>query len=181
MSRYEILLFLHVSSAIIWLGAGLLTIVEQERAFRSQDAQQILRGFQDEGWLAPRLFIPAALTTFLLGTALVLEGGWGFTTPWILVGLGGFAATFLTGIAFLKPTGERIGRMLGQSGRLSPQIVADMRKRLLVGRIDMAVLFTVVFDMAVKPDGDEIVLIVVVAAGLTGIALATGRHTAPAQ
>ncbi|MFN2525663.1 MAG: DUF2269 family protein [Actinomycetota bacterium] len=176
MTRYDILLYLHVSSAIIWLGAGLLTIVLQERAFRSGDAGEVLRGFQDEGWLAPRLFIPAALSTLVLGVLLVIEGDWGFTTPWILIGLGGFATTFITGIAFLKPTGERIAEIISRDVRLSPAVVAEARRRLMVGRIDIAILFTVVFDMAVKPDGGEVVtLLVVLAILVTVAALSAGR------
>lgn len=166
MDLYHILLYLHISSAIVWLGAGLLVTLLQERAFRSGDAQEVLRGFADEGWLAPRLFIPAALSTLVLGILLVLEGGWGFTTPWIAIGLVGFATTFVTGIAFLKPTAERIVGMIGQDGRLTPAAVTETRKRLLVGRIDLAVLFLVVFDMAVRPAGDELAVF-----GLVGVLL----------
>lgn len=175
MTSYEFVLYLHIATAIIWLGAGFLTIVAQERAYRSGDTAQILRGFHDEGWLAPRLFIPAALSTLILGILLVILGDWGFTTPWILVGLGGFATTFLTGIAFLKPARQRIAEALGRDGTMVPAVDVQLKKRLLVGRIDMAVLFTVVFDMAVKPRGGEVVLLLVVAAVLTSIALLAGR------
>jgi uncharacterized membrane protein len=159
MTSYELTLYLHIASAIIWLGAGFLTIVGQERAYRSGDTAQILRAFQDESWLAPRLFIPAALSTLALGVLLVILGEWGFTTPWILVGLAGFATTFVTGIAFLKPVGARIAGALSRDATLDPLVTSRLRRRLLVGRVDMAVLFTVVFDMAVKPSGNELVLV----------------------
>lgn len=177
MTSYEFVLYLHIASAIIWLGAGFLTVVGQERAYRSSDTAQILRGFQDEGWLAPRLFIPTALSTLALGILLVILGDWGFTTPWILVGLGGFATTFVTGIAFLKPVGESIADALGRDATMDPVVTSRLKKRLLVGRIDMAVLFTVVFDMAVKPSGAELVLLLVVAAVLVTIAVVTGRRS----
>lgn len=91
-----------------------------------------------------------------MGTVLVVLSDWGFTTPWILVGLGGFATTFVTGIAFLKPVGERIADALGRDAAMDPAIISRLKKRLLVERIDMAVLITVVFDMAVKPSGAEL-------------------------
>lgn len=180
MTSYEFVLYLHIASAIIWLGAGFLTIVGQERAYRSGDTAQILRGFQDEGWLAPRLFIPAALSTLVTGILTVILGDWGFTTPWILVGLGGFATTFVTGIAFLKPVGEGIADALGRDATMDPVVTSRLKKRLLVGRIDMAVLFTVVFDMAVKPSGTDLVLLLVIAAVLIAIAVVTAGPRRPA-
>jgi uncharacterized membrane protein len=181
MTSYELVLYLHIASAIIWLGAGFLTIVAQERAYRSGDTAQILRSFHDESWLAPRLFIPAALSTLVLGTLLVILGDWGFTTGWILVGLGGFATTFVTGIAFLKPVGERIADALGQDATMDSGVTSRLKKRLLVGRMDMAVLFTVVFDMAVKPRGKELLLLLAVAVILTSIAVFAAGASRPGR
>lgn len=76
MTRYELLLFLHISSAIVWLGAGFLTTILDLKAGRTGDPAETARMGETTQWLAPRLFIPAALTTFLLGLLLTIDGPW---------------------------------------------------------------------------------------------------------
>jgi hypothetical protein len=179
MSLYELLLFLHVTSAIIWLGAGFLIVVLSFRG--AGDPVETKHLGEINSWLAPRLFIPAALATLVLGILLVIEGPWGFDQLWILIGLGGFAATFLIGILVLKPTGEAIEQAIREHGP-GPEVGLLVRRITIVSRLDVIVLFAVVADMAIKPstgDAWTLVLGVLAAAAVAAIVLVTAPKPAP--
>jgi uncharacterized membrane protein len=165
MTRYEFLLFVHLSAVVIWVGAGFLLMLLALRAERVDDEAQLKRIVEDNAWLATHLFIPASLTVFAAGILLTIDGPWKFDQLWIVLGLLGYAATFLTGITILKPRGDRIAAMIARDGgRLMPASVAETRRLLALARIDYVVLFLVIADMAIKPTGDDVAILLVMAA-----------------
>jgi uncharacterized membrane protein len=108
MTWYEFLLFVHISASVIWIGSGFLLMVLGLRADRIDDEAGLKHILRSNAWLATRLFIPASLTVVAAGVWLTIDGPWEFDQLWIVLGLVGYLCTFLTGIAVLKPRGERI-------------------------------------------------------------------------
>jgi hypothetical protein len=172
MSLYELLLFLHIVATIIWIGAGFLSLVLGTSYAAGDDEPAMQRFLRDQERLAVRLFIPASLAVVLLGIALVIESdAWSFDQLWIVLGLIGYAATFVTGLFLIKPTIERIGAMELDSGRITSSMRTEIRKLIVKSRLDYVVLMLVVFDMVVKPTGDDTgVLIGMALVLLAGIA-----------
>lgn len=166
MSLYELLLFIHVGATVIWVGAGFLSLVLGTSYARSEDEPAMQRFLKDQERLALRLFMPSALVVFLMGLALVIESeAWGFDQLWIIIGLIGFAATFVTGLFMIKPASERIGAAMERSGgRLTPEIRTDIRKLIVKSRVDYVVLTLVIFDMVAKPIGDDVAVLIAMAA-----------------
>jgi uncharacterized membrane protein len=177
-SSYEILLFLHVTSAIIWLGAGFTFFLLVFKAERSADPTEEPHVADANNWLAPRLFIPASLATLVFGVLLVFEGEWGFGDLWILLGLAGYAASFLVGILFMKPEGERLARAMSEHGPQSRQARRHMRRIVMVSRAELAALFLVVADMVLKPTSDDVATLAAFAAVLA-VAVVAAVATAP--
>jgi uncharacterized membrane protein len=172
MTRYELLLFLHVAGAIIWLGAGFLVTVLELKAGRSGDPAEMRQVGETNNWLTPRLFIPSALATFVLGILLTIEGPWSFRDLWIVLGLSGFATTFITGIGFLSPEAKRLDAAIAAHGPTSPQAQRHMHRLVVATRVDMVVLFAVVLVMAAKPSPDDTWLLAGLASGMVGVAAA---------
>ena len=169
MTWYEFLLFVHISAVVIWVGAGFLLVVLAIRADRTDDEGQIKRILDDNTWLALHLFVPASLTVFAAGVLLTIDGPWDFGQLWIVLGLCGYAATFLSGVTILRPRGDRIAAMIERDGgRLTPVSLAETRRLLALARIDYVVLFLVIADMAIKPTGDDVGILIVMAAILAG-------------
>jgi uncharacterized membrane protein len=54
-------------------------------------------------WIGLRVFLPASIVLLLSGIGLVLEGDWGFSTMWVLLGLAAYALFVVTGAIFLGP------------------------------------------------------------------------------
>jgi hypothetical protein len=101
---------------------------------------------------------------------LTIDGPWEFSQLWVVLGLIGYAATFFTGVAVLRPRGDAIAAAIERDGGMTPASLADARRLLALARIDYVVLVLVVADMAIKPTGDDVGLLVamalVLAAGL---------------
>jgi len=180
MSWYELLLFIHIGAAVIWIGAGFLLVVLGTRAERRNDEAGIKRLLDDNAWLATHLFIPASLTVFVAGVLLMIDGSLGFDQLWIVLGLVGYFATFVTGVAVLKPQGDRINGMLERDGGMTAESLAAAKRLLAHSRIDYIVLFLVIADMVLKPTADDVGLLVGMAAILVaGLAWAiTGAQAA---
>ena len=178
MTLYELLLFVHVVATIVWIGAGFLSLVLGTSYAARDDEPAMQRFLKDQEWLALRLFVPASLTVLLLGIALVIESeAWSFDQLWIVLGLIGFAATFVTGLFLIKPASERIGAaMESQGGRLTPALRTEIRKLIVKSRVDYVVLTLVVFDMIAKPTGDDTGMLIAMGAVLVaGIAYIVAR------
>jgi uncharacterized membrane protein len=165
MTLYEFLVFIHISATVVWVGAGLCSLVLAIGYDRDGDEPAIRRFLADQERLATRLFIPASLTVVVFGIALVIESdAWSFEYLWIVLGLVGFAATFVTGLFMIKPASERIGAaMEREGGRLTPALRTDIRKLIVMARLDYVVLFLVIADMVIKPTGDDVAVLLVMA------------------
>jgi uncharacterized membrane protein len=187
LSYYEVLVFLHIVFAIVWLGSGFLLQVLAFRADASRDAVRIQGLLDDADWAANRLFVPSSLAVLILGILATIEGPWTFGYLWIVLGLVGYAMTFLTGVAFISPQVRRIQAVMERDGGISPAAMAEVRKLFLIGRVDLVVLFTVVAVMALKPTGDDVGTLVVMA-GVIALAIGysvwrfrTAAEAAPAS
>ena len=153
MSYYEILLFLHVTTAIVWLGSGFFLQMLIWRAGATDDRPLIQGVASNSGWMAQRIFIPASLAVLVLGILLTIEGPWSFGDLWIVLGLAGYAFSFLVGIGFIEPEGKRIAKAMqaGDQGRAAFHV----NRINTVSRIELVVLDLVVAAMALKPTGDD--------------------------
>ena len=184
MSFYEFLLFAHIAGAAIWVGGGTMIQLFAFRATRSDDTDRIANVAQDIEWVGSRILVPVSLLTFLLGLWLVIDGdGIGFGDDWIVIGLVLFAATFLAGAGFFGPESGRIAKLVGLHGAGSPEAQARIRRLLILSRIDLVVLFLMIFDMAVKPtfsDGWTLTLALVAAVALALLLTVRRRPTAEA-
>jgi hypothetical protein len=124
-------------------------------------------------WVGSRVLTVAAAGAFLSGLGLVWDAPfWNFDDDWILIGLGLFAVTFVAGAAFFGPESGRIAKAAAAQGPSSPEVTARIRRILVLSRIDLVILFLILFDMAVKPsfdDGWTIIGALVVAAALAAL------------
>jgi uncharacterized membrane protein len=184
MSYYEVLLFLHITAAIVWIGGAIALqfLVVRAQATRDGAFMQAL-GASSE-WLAQRLFIPSSLAVLVLGILLTIEGPWTFDTLWVDLGLAGFAVSFLVGILFLKPEGERIGEAIAAHGPASGEARFRIKRINVVQRVELVILVLVVGTMALKPTGDDtgtLVLLAVLVAAAVAVGAWSVRSTGAAD
>ena len=175
MSFYELLLFGHIVAAIIWLGSGVLLDVLAFKAERAHDDEGLRRVASDSADLSLKLFLPSSLTVLVLGLLLVADGPWSFGDLWVVLGLAGYLATFLTGILVMKPGSEHVDEIVTRDG-MTTEARTAIRKLLAKGQVDSVVLYVVVAVMVLKPTGDDVgVLAVMAAVVVAGLVYAGAR------
>ena len=67
----------------------------------------------------------------------------------IVIGLALYATTFLAGLLFLGPEAGRVGKLTAEG---SPEAGPRTLRLIFFSRLDLALLFLLVYDMAVKPE-----------------------------
>ena len=178
MSRYEIYLYIHIMAAIVWLGGGMMLLIQGFVSDRAQDDKHMKYVLDSAEALAKRIFIPASLTVFVMGVLMIVDGPWKFSQLWIVLGLIGYFATFVTGAGILGPMGERINARAEEKG-FTGDVITDARRLLVLARLDHVLFLMIVFDMVAKPTGDDVGLLVFMALVLVlGIAATVLRARA---
>ena len=118
----------------------------------------------------------------LSGLGLVWESEfWGFGDDWIVIGLILFAITFLAGAGFFGPESGRIKKLIESEGADAAQ--ARVKRLLVLTRIDLMILFLLIFDMSVKPsfdDGGTLLGAIAVAAALAALFTVPALRARPA-
>jgi uncharacterized membrane protein len=149
---YDALKFVHVLAAVVWVGGGLFVQYQATRLTRAGDPLRLAAFGQDAAKAGNQVFMPASLLALLMGISMVLYSpALGFSTTWILIGLLGYAATFVTGAFFLGPTAGKLGRAMEAEGPESPAVQAGIARIMTISRIDAVVLILVIADMVFKP------------------------------
>ena len=172
MSWYELLLYVHVASAVVWVGGNFAAQFFALRALRAADPRRLAEFAADIEWIGARVFVPASLAAFGSGVWLVADAAfWGFGDDWIVIALVLFAITFLTGAFFFGPESGRISKLVADEGPSSPRAQARIRRILALTRADLVLLFLLVFDMVVKPSFDNAWLYVALGVGAAAAVL----------
>ena len=164
MTYYEALLFLHILGAAVWVGAAVLYDLLFLRAKLAADPVLAERLTSHTEWLAKRLFIPTSLAVLVLGILLTIEGPWSFGDLWIVLGLAGFATTFLVGVGGIEPEAKRIHAAIERGGPTDPEVAWRGGRISALNYFDNLLLILVIADMAIKPTGDDVWLLVLGAA-----------------
>ena len=167
MSWFQVLLFVHVAAAVAWVGGALMLLVLGFRYSQSEDRSRMAAFGHDIEWVAMRVFTPASLIAFATGVWMVVDSDfYGFGDDWIVMGLLLYATTFLAGLLFLGPESKRIG-VLAEQG--SPEAPRRILRLIFLARLDVVLLFLIIYVMTVKPEIDsEAMLVGVVGALLAG-------------
>jgi len=148
---YDTLKLVHVLAAIAWLGSGLFVQYRGTRLSRHGTAEQ-LAGLGRDVADSAVWFIVSSVTVLVSGVALVLYApGLGFTDTWILLGLIGYAATFVTGNFMIRPTAEKLAATAAVEGPASPSVQALIARIFMISRVDQVVLVLIVGVMVFRP------------------------------
>lgn len=148
MDIYSIFKLLHVLAATAWVGGGLTLLFNSIMAVRAKGEMEALKSLDTMNNLGKTWFVPASMLTLVFGAITTTLGGQ-WLELWILLGLAGFASTFLTGLLFIEPTGRQVAADLG-AGR-TDQALEKARLMLRIGKFDYVVILVVVADMVLKP------------------------------
>jgi uncharacterized membrane protein len=148
---YSIFRLVHVVLAVFWVGGGLTLTVLGLRAETLDDPNEMATLARQAAFVGERFFAPAGLIVLLMGIAMIINGDIPWGQFWVIAGLLGYAATFVTGLGVLGPLAKRVDELIRTQGAEAAETQAAIGRILLIARVDIAVLLLVVADMTVKP------------------------------
>lgn len=148
---YFVFKMLHVGAAVVWVGGGLfITICAVLAELASDDDQLLMIGHWAET-VAGRLFPLMSFVVLGFGIGMTSNASIGYDQFWLVFGLVAWGLSAATGILFLGPESKRLNKAAAAHGPRSPEVQARLRRILLVVRVDVALMFLIVFDMVAKP------------------------------
>jgi uncharacterized membrane protein len=153
LTHYNELKFVHVLSAVIWVGGAATVQVYAMLAQRTNDPVRVAAFASDTQFVGTRIFLPTSLILLVSGmlTLRASGGAWDYGQGWVRFGLVVIALSIVTGAGFLGPESGRISKATRAQGVQSPEVQARIRRIFLVSRIELVLLVAVIFDMVVKP------------------------------
>ena len=149
MTLYELLLFVHIVGAAIWVGGGVMLLILGTRIGRVQDIAIRTQFVKDTSVVGP-VIGASAIVVLAAGIGMVLNSpAIEISQLWVWLGLTLFAVSAITGGAYFGPTGKKIENALtagnmDEVNRLTRQITA-------VSRFDVLLLLVIVGLMVFKP------------------------------
>jgi uncharacterized membrane protein len=142
---------IHVIGAVVWIGGGALLTILGMVAERKNDAAELATVARQAATVGEKLFAPAGLVVVAMGISMMVNTDWGWGRFWVVAGLVGYAITFVTGVGVLAPLAKKVTALVEEKGPTDPEKTAQIKKILLIARVDVAMLLLVVIDMVTKP------------------------------
>jgi uncharacterized membrane protein len=148
-------LFVHVLSAIVWIGGSIVLAIMSARVKRSNDPGRMAAFGEDAGFIGSRIFAPASGLLFLSGIAVVFAsyGASGFKQTWIALGVVGWIIVAGIGGGVLGPQSQRLKRLIAESGPNHPDVRRISARIERLGRLELVLFLLLVADMTFKPAG----------------------------
>jgi uncharacterized membrane protein len=169
MDTVQLLKFLHIVMAILWLGGGMCMILLAAFLGRNPAPERLMPLVRQITVYAPRVFVPGSMMVLVTGVAMVWIAGYGWPA-WIVLGLAGVAFGGVFGSGVLGPMATRA--VVAADARGDAAGAGEGMRLLQLAKFDFSVQFAVVFLMVIKPDwGDTLPLAMAALAVLAGAAL----------
>jgi uncharacterized membrane protein len=184
MDPYSFFKLLHVITAIAWVGGGLTLLASAIFNIGDHGPAEAIRTTQQMGSLALRWFLPASGLTLVFGVIVTFLGSL-WSEAWVILGLLGFAATFLTGHFILRVRAAQMGKLMNE-GREAEAIEQGMAL-LRVSKFDYTVILMVIAAMVLKPTWTDYMTLgamaaIIVASGVYFLGLSPKTaNAAPAE
>jgi hypothetical protein len=147
---YELIKYVHVVCAIIWVGGAFFAQLLAVRASRSTDPTDLPKIGASIAYLGQRVFLPASILLFVAGIILVSQR-WAFSNLWVSISMVLWLVSALVGALYLGPTSGKVGAMFAAEGPTSVTARAGLDRLFLVARLELVSFAIIVFMMVVKP------------------------------
>src|SRR6187549_1588958 len=146
MSLHSFIAFLHAATAVVWIGATFTLVYLANRAVKARNDGDLGVIMKSMLHFSRTIIMPASIIVLVLGLYMVF-GVWNFFAFWVLFGILGLAATAVLNAVVLAPMLKDYEVTAGAAGSGS-----ELTARILaIGKLDLALLFILLFDMVVKP------------------------------
>lgn len=151
MSLDQWLHFVHVVSAMLWVGGGVMLSLFAMRAMAG-GARSMSDFARTLAYVGLRVMMPAVVLVLVTGVwMVVVDSEFSFSQLWVRLGLGLFVVAFLVGAVYLSRVGIQLDRAARAANGAGTSL-GPLFNRWLVGYVAvLIVLLAAVWDMVFKP------------------------------
>ncbi|HVL89920.1 MAG TPA: DUF2269 family protein [Actinomycetota bacterium] len=147
---YKILLFVHVTGVVFWVGAGGAFQIMAERVAKMDSSR--VKAFIQTGSLVPSAYFGILTAVVLVsGVWMVVDSGIGFEQPFVVAGVVGLIASGAIGGAVMGKTSASLYTLVASPNFDEKVMNAGVAKMRTFGRLDLAIMLFVIYMMTVKP------------------------------
>jgi uncharacterized membrane protein len=147
---YQLLLYVHIICAVIWVGGAVYAQILAIRVSRADDPGELPRLARHIEFIGSRVFIPAALLLFVAGVGMTLQA-WSFGRAWIAVAVALWILSALAGALYLGPRAKRVAVLFDAEGPTSSAGRDLLDRVFLVSRLELVSFAVIIALMVFKP------------------------------
>lgn len=147
---YQVLVYIHIVCAVIWVGGSFFAQLLALRAQRASDPMVLPMIGRQLEYLGMRVFLPAAILLFIAGAAMVIQN-YSFGQTWVAVSMGLWLLSILAGALYIGPRTKRIAELFESEGPSSPAARGLLGKVFLVSRLELVAFAVILVMMVFKP------------------------------
>lgn len=147
---YQLVLYLHVISAVIWVGGAFAIQALAIVVSRSNDPLELPRLGSNLEFIGSRLFAPAAVLLFATGVVMTIQK-WALGQTWIAVSVGLWVLSAVLGAAYLAPGARRVAALFEAEGPSSVAARHLISQMFVVSRLELVSFAVIIGLMVFKP------------------------------
>jgi len=147
---YQVLLYIHIVSAVIWVGGAFAIQALAIVVSRSDDPMELPRLGRNLVFIGSRVFMPAAVVLFAAGVLMTIQQ-WSFGNTWIAVSVGLFVLSAIGGAVYLAPRAKRVAELFDAEGPSSVEARTLIGRLFLVSRLELVSFAVIIALMVFKP------------------------------
>ena len=147
---YQVLLYIHIVSAMIWVGGAFAIQALAVLVSRSDDPMELPRLGRNLEIVGTRIFRPAAVVLFVAGAIMTIQN-WSFGNTWIAVSVGLWIVSALSGALYLGPRAKRVAALFEAEGAVSTEARRTIGQMFVVLRLELVSFAVIIALMVFKP------------------------------
>jgi uncharacterized membrane protein len=147
---YQLLLYVHIICAVIWVGGAAYAQLLAVRVNRSPDPSELPHLARHIEYLGTRVFLPAAVLLFVAGAAMTVQA-WSFGQTWIAISVALWVLSAVVGAVYLGPRVKRAGELFEAEGPTSQEGRELINRLFLVSRLELVGFALIIALMTFKP------------------------------
>jgi len=153
VNTYNSLKFVHVLSAVVWVGGACTLQAFAIRISASGDGLRMAAFAKDAEYVGNRIFLPSSIILLVSGIFTIRQssGAWSYDQTWVQIGLAMIVVSIAIGAGFIGPEAGRVARAIERHGPASDEAKYRINRIFLVSRFELLLLLLVIFDMVTKP------------------------------
>jgi uncharacterized membrane protein len=142
----------HVLSAMVWVGGGVMLSLIGLRARSSADSRTVADFARVLPWVGIRVLMPSVVLVLVTGVWMVIaDSEFHFSQFWVLLALALFVIAFAVGAIYLSRVGIQLARAANAPGQDASAPAALLNRWLAGYGLVLLVLLVAVWDMVFKP------------------------------